>query len=262
MVKATNAKESSKEKMIRKLILLILLSLVSAQHFLRSMVGEINSARRRVSVRPVCISPRLTTIAQRYADLQASRRRGGHYVDGRSPESRIPYYSMAENLFEGFGGAGSGSARMAMGELMQDVPHRHNILDPDFTHVGVGRAVVDRAGQSYYYWVQIFARTGEPCRFWRFQPTLPGAIIPPEERMVIRKRVREPYPGAGGVEEVEEVRKTYLDSVPPIDESSSWDHLGNRNHPFNDPAHPINDPFHPANNPFHPLNAPVHPYWN
>lgn len=247
--------------MIKTILIFALISLASAQDFVQSMLRQVNVARRQGGLAPVCISPRLMTIAQRYASLQARTRRGGHYADGSRPEWRIPYPVMAENLFEGFGGAGSGHARVAMGELMQDAPHRSNIMDPRFTHIGVGRASVYRAGQTYYYWVQIFVQSAEPCRWWRFPPTLPNVIAPPEQRTVIRKWVDEPYPGAGGVERLEEIRKTFPNSVPPIDESGSWDHLDNQDYPLNDPTHPINDPYHPVNSPLHPLNDPAHPYW-
>lgn len=147
-----------------KLLLLCLVGFATAQSYVRNMLYEINRAREYVGLPALCLSISLTRQAQDYANLQASRRQGGHYVDGYDPEERaLGYRIMAENLFEGFGAAGCGSSRFAIGELMRDAPHRDNILAPEFTHVGIGRGTSFRQGRPYYYWVQIFVRSSKPC---------------------------------------------------------------------------------------------------
>lgn len=220
-----------------------LLGLSSAQVFVSQMLEAVNRARSAARVPPVCISPRLTFIAQRYASLQAHRGLGGHYVDGLTPTIRAGRYALsAENLFEGYEAAGSGNAQFATNELLRDAPHRHNILRPEFTHVGIGRRRSFRHGQPYYYWVQIFARSRAPCP-WRWpgplrprRPTFPEMIVPPERRVTVKRTMQEPYPGAG-VQAVEEVKRTVVDPTLPIDERGSESRPNYGYHPLIDDDH-------------------------
>ena len=200
------------------LIAATLLGLSSAQSFARLMLDEINRARGQYGVPPLCILPRLNSIAQSYTNLQALKGLGGHYVDGLTPEIRAGRYAIsAENLFEGYAAAGCGSPRFAIRELLRDALHRDNILSPEFTHVGIGRRMTYRRGQPYFYWAQIFVRSRQPCPSRRRLYTFPEMIMPPNKQVTVKRTVQEPYPGAG-VRQVEEVRKTIVDPAPRIDD--------------------------------------------
>lgn len=200
-------------------------AVVSAQSFVTDMLSQINKERTAEGVASVCLSPQLTKTAQTYADLQASLKQGGHYAGGQTPQDRVGNLtSVAENLFEGYQAAGSSSAVVANTELMRDAPDRANIINSDYTHVGIGRAYTEQQGQQYYYWVQFFAKMDDLCSpsnplGAKTAKSLPEQLAPTEKSVVIRQTINETVPGGGGMERVEQVEKTYLDTVPRIDES-------------------------------------------
>lgn len=209
------------------IILFLLIKAITGRSFDRDLIKEINQSRQEVGLKPICLSPKLTIIAQRYADVQASLGKGGHYADGKSPDIRaIRFRPIAENLFEGFSLMGGGKAAIVHQAIMNHPQQRDNIYSNRFSHVGIGRAETERSGQRYYYWVQLFARTSELCSWRNPLGSLAGqslaeAIAPPEQVIQIKHSFNEPEPGAGGLESVQTVHKTYLDTIPRIEEDST-----------------------------------------
>lgn len=143
----------------------IVTSGVAGDDFVKRMVDEINAARALRGVRPVCTSVELMNIAQDYAQRQSYYRDGSHTAGGQSPEVRAANYGeAAENCFNGNCGS-CGDAKYANDQLLKSSMHAVNIENPNYTHVGIGRAqVTSTDGQPHYYWVQFFARIdNEPC---------------------------------------------------------------------------------------------------
>lgn len=206
--------------MSRILILLTFCLLAYAQDYVSDMLEAINNARRQARVRPVCISERLLGRARQYAELQAARQQGGHYVDGRLPRDRYDVDRVTEALFEGYGESGAGRASTALPMMLQGRRTRRNLLNPYYTHVAVGRATGERDGQQFYYWVVVLTKSRERCG--RAGQSVAEMIAPPERRKEIQHSYWEPIPGMGGMERVEEVERTMLDTVPRIDETDSY----------------------------------------
>lgn len=117
------------------------------------MLTRLNEARHDSGLPPYKVNPILTAIAFGHAQEIATKTNYSHTgLDGRKPKDRA--------LGAGYG---AGRERVRIGEnfvarqhlddgfqwLMEDPPHRANMLDPDFREVGVGAAAT-----SYgYVWV-------------------------------------------------------------------------------------------------------------
>lgn len=63
---------------------------------------------------------------------------------------RVPWRAWGENI-----AAGQTTPQAVMTAWMNSAGHRRNILDPNFTHLGVGYA---SGGRYRHYWTQIFVR--------------------------------------------------------------------------------------------------------
>ena len=79
-----------------------------------------------------------------------------HTLDEKSPFDRLraagyKFLKAAENIAMGEKGA---SQDLVMKSWMESELHRKNILNPDYTEIGVGIAA-DKSGQLYY--TQVFA---------------------------------------------------------------------------------------------------------
>ncbi|PJF17624.1 hypothetical protein PSACC_02560 [Paramicrosporidium saccamoebae] len=210
-----------------------LIALAEAQDYVSDMLQAVNQLRlqRREanpSLQPVCISERLTSLTRQYAELQASRQQGGHYVDGQFPKIRYSV-EVAENLFEGYAEAGADRAQSVLTTMIRTPGQLQNLMDPGSTHIGVGRATSERDGTTYYYWVVVLAQTRERCG--RAGESLAEMIAPPESRRELQHSFWEPVAGGGGIERVEEVQRTYLDTMPRVDESGA----NHQNLPQGDP---------------------------
>lgn len=131
----------------------------TTESFVSEMLQEINRERQRDGQTKVCLDPDLMNIAQDYADRQALYQKGDHMAGGQHPSQRAANYGeAAENLYSGYNRDGASRAEIANGALMADPPHRANIINGRYTHVGVGRASIIKDGDTFYYWVQFFAR--------------------------------------------------------------------------------------------------------
>ena len=113
------------------------------------MVDMINQERTAAGVSPLKVDLRLASVAQAKAnDLKAN-----NYFAHISPVYGSPWAMMQQvglNVqWAGENIAGNDSVGGAMAAFMQDPGHRANILDPRFTHVGVGIAYGSAYGNLY-----------------------------------------------------------------------------------------------------------------
>lgn len=116
----------------------------------RGVITLTNLERRRRKVRPLKLSPALTTAAQAHADDMSARDYFAHDSKGgptwdRRLRARRPHGPIGENI-----AYGQLSPRQVVRDWMNSPGHRRNILDGDFDRIGVGYA---RRGRR---WVQDF----------------------------------------------------------------------------------------------------------
>ena len=101
-------------------------------------VALVNADRTAAGLKPLKVNPALIALARAHADDMLARDYVSHVSpDGESPFDRmrrygVDYTAAGENL------AMHGSVAAAHELLMASEGHRKNILDPDFTEVGIG----------------------------------------------------------------------------------------------------------------------------
>lgn len=116
-----------------------------------------NQERKAKDLPALTLKPALSKIARAHSENMARQGKMEHKLDDKGPDDRVraggyKYATMAENLAAGEDGA---TLAMIMKAWMESKDHRANILDADFTEIGVGIAR-DKAGQLYF--TQVFAR--------------------------------------------------------------------------------------------------------
>jgi uncharacterized protein YkwD len=129
------------------------------------LVGRINGARRDAGAGAVERCTALDTAAQSYADTMAANQWFDPTgPDGSDPWTRVDAYggtSTGENLSFGF----SDTASLLASQMASPDPQA-NLVRPEFTHVGVGRALGDPDGSgpaaATYYWT-VELGTGGTC---------------------------------------------------------------------------------------------------
>ncbi|MEA2600006.1 MAG: hypothetical protein QOF89_998 [Acidobacteriota bacterium] len=128
------------------------------------MLARVNAERAAAGVGPLLRDPRLDAAAQRHAEDMLVRSYYNHVSpDGTTPADRVRksgFYSrtVAENIARG-----PVAVQEVMNNWMGSSGHRHNLLLPAFTHLGVG-VVVGRnpAMGDTVIWVQDFGSPAGP----------------------------------------------------------------------------------------------------
>ncbi|MBM4294544.1 MAG: CAP domain-containing protein [Deltaproteobacteria bacterium] len=113
-----------------------------------------NEIRVKHNFAPVARDPALEALARSHCQDMLQRRYFSHNTpEGLAPQDRVmpryPYqiYRLGENIWKGFNQSldnPPGLARVIVDGWMNSPGHRDNIFCPDFTHVGIGVAVVGR----------------------------------------------------------------------------------------------------------------------
>jgi uncharacterized protein YkwD len=122
------------------------------------LVELVNEERLKVGHDPLVRSDRLNHAAWRYSWDMALNNAWSHLgSDNRWTEDRIAdegylFSKFGENIFRG-----AGTAEEAMAWWKTSPGHWANILDPEFTEIGVALAY-NADSESGYYWTQVFAR--------------------------------------------------------------------------------------------------------
>lgn len=108
---------------------------------LQAALDLVNSYRQQAGVPPVTLEPRLTQAAQAHSDDMAARGYFSHTTpEGVSPGTRITragyqWRTYGENIAMGYA-----SWQAAIRGWMGSAGHRRNMLNPQFTHMGLGVA--------------------------------------------------------------------------------------------------------------------------
>lgn len=128
------------------------------------MLAAINAARRDAGASDLSWCRALANNAQSYADVLRDWGQISHTgPDGSTLSSRLAAsgYSgwnlAGENL-----ASGQPDAVAVLNAWFDSAPHRANLLNPAYTHFGVGRADATVGGRTVPYWVQVFG-TGGTC---------------------------------------------------------------------------------------------------
>jgi hypothetical protein len=126
------------------------------------VLALVNQERSRAGLAPVSMDAQLNSCAQSFAEYMGS---AGFYAHN-GPDGSTPLSRMNAAGFPGTGAWGENiaaayaTAAEVMQAWMNSPGHRSNILNPSFTHIGIGAAQV--AGSQWKnYWTQSFgARQG------------------------------------------------------------------------------------------------------
>lgn len=114
----------------------------------------VNQERAKVGAAPLTLSADLNAIANERAEESSSKfshtRPNGAACFSIFDEREIDYSYCGENL-----AAGSATSEEAMQQWIDSVDHYRNIIDREFTELGVG-FYYDENSPYGYYWVQIF----------------------------------------------------------------------------------------------------------
>lgn len=118
----------------------------------RAVVESVNKERAAKNLDPLVMTDEMETVAvQRAVELSAyfeHTRPNGESCMTVMDDYELEYGVGTENIAGGYS-----TASAVMDAWMDSKGHRENILDPDFTHIGVACFEVD----SVRYWVQFFA---------------------------------------------------------------------------------------------------------
>ena len=120
----------------------------------RVMLAQVNKQRRSAGLSELSLSQELTKVAQ----IKAEDMRDQGYFGHTSPNYGSPFEMMQEfGINYGTAGEniaqGQPSVESVMAGWMNSSGHRANILNENFTQLGVGYCI-DEAGNTY--WVQMF----------------------------------------------------------------------------------------------------------
>ncbi len=163
-----------------------------AERFIQEMAEAVNKVRARHGLQPLDLDSALMHIADFYACRLVDGRFFDHVdpLDGSTLDSRAADFGYAfqkvgENL-----AAGQPTVAAALKALMASERHRANILDPDFTEIGIA---VKGGGELEPYWVQEF---GRPLEAPIPGPTAadPAAVTPPTRPSAEDASASQPAP--------------------------------------------------------------------
>jgi len=114
----------------------------------------LNRERKEKDLTPLALNPTLVKMARGHSANMAKQEKMDHVLDDKNPADRAKdigydYMRLGENVAFGKG--------VTLDEIhqgwMDSKPHRENILNPDFTEVGVGIAA-DAKGTKWF--TQVF----------------------------------------------------------------------------------------------------------
>jgi uncharacterized protein YkwD len=121
----------------------------------KEIIRLTNQERQNAGLKPLVEDARMTRVAQDYAALMASQEQVGHNVGGTSTVQRFKDAGIPSDRWIGENVNNySQTAEDSVQYWMNSEGHRGNILNPNFTQIGVGVAY-SSTGVPYY--IQMFA---------------------------------------------------------------------------------------------------------
>jgi len=118
------------------------------------ILKQTNAERAKEMLPALKLDPKLLEAAQKHTDDMARQKMMSHTLDGKGPADRLrkigyEFASMGENVAMGM------KAKDAVDAWMKSKGHRANILNKDYTEIGIGVAK-DEDGTPYY--TQVFGK--------------------------------------------------------------------------------------------------------
>jgi len=130
----------------------------------RDELRRVNALRAANGAATLSRHPTLDLIAQQYAEDMLARNFYGHFspegqdVGDRAEAARYAYREVGENI-----ASGQSSVEAVMQGWVASPEHFENLLDPDFTQIGIGFAAGPGVQGGYrFLWVQVFGRPLKP----------------------------------------------------------------------------------------------------
>lgn len=120
----------------------------------KEVVDKVNEARKAAGLPPLKIDATLMKAARQHSDNMAKIDRLEHVLDGKGPAERLSDLGMQPSFTGENVAQGQRSAAEAMETWMSSSGHRGNILNANYTHLGVAKA----DSPNGPYWTQVFAR--------------------------------------------------------------------------------------------------------
>jgi uncharacterized protein YkwD len=130
----------------------------------------INEQRTQNGVAELEVDPGVTNAATKHSKNMASTGTFSHVIDGKNAGDRlqdenVSFTAWGENIYRSSCQMNAkpaydvdGFAQKAVSGWMNSSGHRKNILNPKFTHTGIGIAAIARDNKGYLYATQIFIK--------------------------------------------------------------------------------------------------------
>jgi uncharacterized protein YkwD len=121
-----------------------------------AFLATINDYRRQQGLQPLAVSPILTNAAKWMAEDMANRDYFSHTDSlGRAPDARLQAFGYPQNVWWGENiAAGNWTAAATFVQWRDSAGHNANMLNPNFTVIGIGRKY--GSGRYGWYWVTDF----------------------------------------------------------------------------------------------------------
>jgi uncharacterized protein YkwD len=124
-----------------------------------AMLAGVNDERRKAGSPPLALVAALNAAAQKHAEDMLERTYYSHQsLEGLQPWDRVRAAGFLPQLVGENIAAGHLTVDTALDAWLHSSGHRSNILDPRFTHTGIGIAVGNYEHRYQVLWVQDFAR--------------------------------------------------------------------------------------------------------
>lgn len=128
-----------------------------------ALLVRVNAERAATGRSPLAIDPRLNAAAQAHAEDMLAHTYYSHQgLSGSMPRQRVQAAGYVADIVAENIAAGQVSVENVIEAWLHSSDHRRNILDPRFTHTGVGIAVGSFNHRYKVLWVQDFARPRSP----------------------------------------------------------------------------------------------------
>jgi len=122
----------------------------------REVIEKANAERATAGLPPFKIDATLMKAARQHSANMAKQGKLDHVLDNKGPGERLADLGMRPTFTGENCAQGQQTGAEAMQSWMGSEGHRGNILNPAYTHIGVGKA----DGENGPYWTQVFAQIG------------------------------------------------------------------------------------------------------
>ena len=124
----------------------------------KAVIELTNAERKKADLPPLKPNPKLLVAARAHAANMAKQDKLAHELDDKTPEDRLKaagykYSRWGENI-----GGQYDTPKVAVAAWMDSQIHKDNILNKDFTEIGIAVAKNEKGER---YWVQVFAAPRE-----------------------------------------------------------------------------------------------------